>query len=704
MPTGTEPLNIVILGASFAGCAAAHHFLSRVLPTLGATADAPKYRVVLISPSTHIYWNIGAPRILVSEDLIPYEDAFVAIEPGFERYGKDKFAFIQAAAKSLDTETQLITLAFTGKTGKETATASRRATMIAGKRSSQGPQSPKSQHYHQRSASSGSSGSAGFSPIIPYHALILATGSSTYSPLLTLQGPHEKTRAALDAVHRRIPSATNIVVAGGGPTGVETAGQLATFYRSKLAFASSKLSRRNRTALRRERQITLISGSDALLPGVNSALGHKAEKQLRGLGIKILHNTRIVSGFTNDGSDPNHPPKGSNVRTTLVLSDGTTLEDVDLYIPCTGVHPNTAYLPPAFLSASGYANTDTTPLTLRLVPRAPDSSDDPDAPTSPSRLPRAERIYAVGDCASYSANYVLDVYDAIPVLMHNLTNDLLAWELREAQPYGGNEDELEAIASSDAVFQGRRVKIAEKKVNEGRKERTQGPKKLKKRVARMTLMSSFLDKPTEEAEAVKETGKTKRVSFFDGDNISLSEAVKLANSDYEGDTHDGPPTLASPVVDKSRWSGLSGKGKENASQGDVRPLPTGPRRGGMADTCEFDPDATRAAKAATPSTTPATAPPTAPANPDGFSVPPSTATTRGSANDHLPDEHNADDEAGGKEQRVLVDTQLVPITRFGGVGVVFGFRLPSLMVWLLKGRDYRVGKGKAVVWNGNNPY
>ena len=40
----------------------------------------------------------------------------------------------------------------------------------------------------------------------------------------------------------------------------------------------------------------------------------------------------------------------------------------------------------------------------------------------------------------------------------------------------------------------------------------------------------------------------------------------------------------------------------------------------------------------------------------------------------------------------LKETQLVPVGRSKGVGAVFGWRLPSFLVWLIKGRDYMVPK------------
>ena len=54
---------------------------------------------------------------------------------------------------------------------------------------------------------------------------------------------------------------------------------------------------------------------------------------------------------------------------------------------------------------------------------------------------------------------------------------------------------------------------------------------------------------------------------------------------------------------------------------------------------------------------------------------------------------------GGKPPKALVqikykplkDTQMVPVGRSGGVFEVFGWRLPSWMVWSLKSRDFMVG-------------
>ena len=39
-------------------------------------------------------------------------------------------------------------------------------------------------------------------------------------------------------------------------------------------------------------------------------------------------------------------------------------------------------------------------------------------------------------------------------------------------------------------------------------------------------------------------------------------------------------------------------------------------------------------------------------------------------------------------QKALKESQLVPIGPKGGVGAIFGWRVPSLMIWLAKARTY----------------
>lgn len=170
--------------------------------------------------------------------------------------------------------------------------------------------------------------------------------------------------------------------------GVETAGQLATHLKNK--------------------RVTLVMATSRALPRLPRKVGLKAEKQLRGLGVTIMHDVRVIDAADDFG------------KTRVVLSNQQILV-TDVYIAATGVSPNTAFVPLHLLNEGGYILSD--PQTLRVEGAG-------------------ERVYAIGDCASYSANYVLDCYIAVPPLMANLRKDLWAAELRDANPYGGSEEEI----------------------------------------------------------------------------------------------------------------------------------------------------------------------------------------------------------------------------------------------------------------------
>jgi len=185
---------------------------------------------------------------------------------------------------------------------------------------------------------------------------------------------------------------------------------------------------------------------------------------------------------------------GATGKTTLKLSDGTTRQ-CDLYIPCTGVTPNTQFLPEdSPLLRDGYIATTPAPSTLRvevpahLMPESSGSKNGdvratPKTPITPARVSgtssnpaevevlfkqggeaetadnddakppvQSARVYALGDCAAYSANCVLDIYAAIPVLLQNLLNDLLAHQESVKNPYGGNSDAIAELQRQDAVY------------------------------------------------------------------------------------------------------------------------------------------------------------------------------------------------------------------------------------------------------------
>lgn len=194
--------NIVVVGANIAGINTAHYLLKHTVPALEADQPSNTYKVTLISPSTHFFWKIGAPRTLASPDLIPFSKIFKPIEDGFKEYPADHFSLVIGSAVGLDEGSQTLTIQNAQSSSKST---------------------------------------------INYTALVLATGTTSTSPLWTLHGSHETSVAAMRELHTSLPKASTILIAGGGPAGVETAGPYLLDHPSKIS--TNTLRRRNRHAL-----------------------------------------------------------------------------------------------------------------------------------------------------------------------------------------------------------------------------------------------------------------------------------------------------------------------------------------------------------------------------------------------------------------------------------------------------------------------
>ncbi|TID22761.1 FAD/NAD(P)-binding domain-containing protein [Venturia nashicola] len=405
-----EPVNIIILGGSFAGISVAHAFLRKTYDELSRQYEsntkikAPRFRVILVSPSTHFFWNIAAPRALVSPKSVPHSKSFTPILEAFEDYPEGRFTFIQGTASALDTNACKVDVTLCGEDlAFFLQNKSSRADSGTGKETWEGNVGTSKTITKQ----------------ISYHALIIATGTSAESPLLSLHGEHKKTIEAFDSFHAKIQNAASIIIAGGGTSGVECAGQLATFLGGKQDISQrsstdpnskplcsrravrSRFKRRKSSPMvfpkskstSNSRIVTLISGNDRLLPNMSPKASELAESQLRKLGVNIMHNTRLVTA--------QELPSG---QTRCVLSDDLSIS-CDLFVACTGVYPNTTWLPRDLLDTNGYIKTNAE--TLRV----------------PSG---GERIYAIGDCTDFSKKSLNDVYDALPILMQNLQNDLLA--------------------------------------------------------------------------------------------------------------------------------------------------------------------------------------------------------------------------------------------------------------------------------------
>ena len=233
--------DIVILGASYSGLGAAHSIL-RVIPKLEKTTGR-RYRVTLISNSSHFWFSVGAPRAMLKPYPKDVADSFIPITQGFQHYPSSSYDFILAEITAIDTERREVVY--------------------------------RSKDAHEQLASTTST--------VHYTSLIIATGSTGPSPLYSIHGSHNPTLSAYKEIQSRLPAAKSVLVIGGGPAGAETAGE--------LGYLHGKGS-----SLRKE--IIIMSGNDRLLTGLRPAISARAEQILIDMGVEVIHSVRLQSQTT----------------------------------------------------------------------------------------------------------------------------------------------------------------------------------------------------------------------------------------------------------------------------------------------------------------------------------------------------------------------------------------------------------------------
>jgi NADH dehydrogenase FAD-containing subunit len=303
---------VVVLGGNFAGLNIVHHLHRQVLPALQRLNKSVTYHVTLVSPNSHFFFKVAAPRALINDTAIPTEKVFRRIEDGLKQYG-DACAFLQGKATQLDASSRVVKVDVVGGTTKD----------------------------------------------LRYDSLFICTGTTSRSPLWTVHDDHEASVKAMKEMHQRLPKTNTVLIAGAGPVGVETAGEIAAAYPNI--------------------KITLVAGGDVLerlKPGVRA----KAKKLLADAKVEVLTNVRV-----NDSSE-------SGSSTTVTLSDGTS-RTVDLYIDARGSYKvNSEFLPKSWLDKSGRVLTGDKYFRVKG-----DGSAD------------VKGIYVVGDIVAGSTNTAIEM-------------------------------------------------------------------------------------------------------------------------------------------------------------------------------------------------------------------------------------------------------------------------------------------------------
>ncbi|KAG9402226.1 Apoptosis-inducing factor 2 [Aphanomyces cochlioides] len=149
---------------------------------------------------------------------------------------------------------------------------------------------------------------------IPFDYLVLATGSSYPSPIKVPKDQYTREGAekALTDTANRIQAASSVLIVGGGPVGIEVAGEIAHAYPSK--------------------QVTIVEANDKLLhnAGVKDTFRDQLAEKLADMKVRVVLGERLPARLTANNF----------TARTLVTDKGTKLLS-DVQLVCAGATPNT---------------------------------------------------------------------------------------------------------------------------------------------------------------------------------------------------------------------------------------------------------------------------------------------------------------------------------------------------------------------------
>jgi NADH dehydrogenase FAD-containing subunit len=260
---------VIILGAGWAGLPLAHKLLKYTVPKV------PDLKIVLVSPNSHFFWNVAATRGIIPGE-IPDEHLFIPIAPAFKQHTADKFEFILGAAESVNPNESTVNITLQD----------------------------------------------GSSQCLSFDQLIVATGSRLVGNLpLKLTGTYGAHLTDWHGLQHKVAEARRIVISGGGPTGVEVAGELAAKYGST-------------------KDITLLTSSNELMLSATPSVRRTVSQDLKKLGVKVVYNNSVASVSTDTDTDTG--------ETHITMADGSIVK-ADLHLPFHGVTVNTSFLPVALL-------------------------------------------------------------------------------------------------------------------------------------------------------------------------------------------------------------------------------------------------------------------------------------------------------------------------------------------------------------------
>lgn len=146
---------------------------------------------------------------------------------------------------------------------------------------------------------------------------VLSTGSLFANSLMRAQATTARERMRFYGQYQQaIAAAHRVLIVGGGPIGVEVAGEISESHPQKA--------------------ITLLEGDARLLAGTSELAAQHVTSVLTGRGVSIVVGERLQSATTA-------PEDVFGVKGQATTTSGRTI-DYDLLIWCTGGRPNTFYM------------------------------------------------------------------------------------------------------------------------------------------------------------------------------------------------------------------------------------------------------------------------------------------------------------------------------------------------------------------------
>ncbi|OGM48775.1 hypothetical protein ABOM_003005 [Aspergillus bombycis] len=318
---------VIIIGGSFAGLGVAKSLLKEV----------PSVKVTLINPSEKAFFNIAAPRIFANPDSFAPDQYLIDIKDTFKKYQSSTFEFVQGSATAIDPTAKTVSVSATNVT-------------------------------------------------LHYDILVIASGSTTASAIgkdsasvLFKSANTNDIESMIRSGQEEIASARTFLIIGGGPVGVEFAGELADTLQSRTGA-----------------KVTLVTQSDRLLSGLKEAASTTARRLLEDRNISV-HTQRKVLRVAQD----------SITKEWTATFDGGDEITVDLCISTTGALPNNSFIPAEFLSENGWVRVNDAFKVQSGTNQTVDS------------------VYAVGDITTYTDRLASKIREQVPIVTAHIKADIM---------------------------------------------------------------------------------------------------------------------------------------------------------------------------------------------------------------------------------------------------------------------------------------